>query len=446
MSISRRRFLKVQAAGAFATAALPTLVPSTVLGQDSPSNRIAVGCIGVGPQGRGVMGNFLRHTTCRVVALSDVSGRNLDAAVKQVTSAYNGDRPMVHHHFEDLLERRDIDAVLIATPDQWHVPVALAAAKAGKDMYLEKPMGLSVEEDQQLRTACQKGKRIFQFGTQQRSSQQFRLACELVRNGRIGKLKNINVWCSASRPGGSTDPIDAPQDLDYQTWLGPAPKTPYTLGKAYDEGGSWKTWWYRYDYALGFIAGWGVHPLDIAYWGHPGMMQGVMDVSCQGVIPTEGACDTFVAWDSLFQFADGVTMQYRGTRNGAEAMPMNDLSAWQAKYGKIVDHGTAFEGTDGWVMVDRTQIRTSPENLVETKFGDGDVSLIKSSNHAGNFLESVRSRRPAICPIEDAVQADILCHLPDIAGREGRKLKWDPAKEQFVGDDAANRRLKARKV
>lgn len=444
MSITRRQFLKTQAGAAVATAVFPSIVPSSVFGQNAPGNRLAVGCIGVGPQGRGVMGNFLRNAGCRVIAISDVSGRNLTEAVKQVGAAYGGDRPALHHEYEDLLGRRDIDAVLIATPDHWHVPVALAAARAGKDMYLEKPMGLSVEDDQELRRLCQARKRIFQFGTQQRSSQQFRLACELVRNSRIGKLKNINVWCSASKPGGSTDPIDPPKDLDYPTWLGPAPKTSYTLGKAYDESGAWKTWWHNYDYALGFIAGWGVHPLDIAYWGHPAMMKGVLEVAGKGVIPGSGACNTWVAWDVNFKFADGVTMQYRGTRNGAEASPMNDLSDWQQKYAKIVDHGTAFEGTDGWVMVDRTQIRTSPENLVETKFGDSDVLLTKSPNHVGNFLESVRSRQPAICPIEDSVQADILCHLSDIAGREDRKLKWDPAKEQFVGDSAANKRLNAR--
>ncbi|MCB1129048.1 MAG: Gfo/Idh/MocA family oxidoreductase, partial [Verrucomicrobiae bacterium] len=232
MSISRRRFLKIQAGTAVAAAAFPTLVPASVLGQNAPGNRIAVGCIGLGPQGRGDMGNFLRNPGCRVVALSDVSARNLDAAVKQVSAAYAGDRPTVYHHFDDLLERRDIDAVLIATPDHWHVPVALAAAKAGKDMYLEKPMGLSVEDDQALRRVCQARQRIFQFGTQQRSSAQFRQACQLVRNGRIGKLKHITVWCAASRPGGSTAPMDPPKDLDYPTWLGAAPKTPYTLGKA----------------------------------------------------------------------------------------------------------------------------------------------------------------------------------------------------------------------
>jgi predicted dehydrogenase len=437
---SRRRFLQASAA----VLALPTVIPASVLGADAPSRRVQVGCIGVGPQGRGVMGNFLAQPDCRVVALCDVSQRHLAEAVKQVEAAYRDSAVPTHADFRELLARKDVDAVLIATPDHWHVPIALAAARAGKDMYLEKPMGLSVEEDQQLREACRRGKVIFQFGTQQRSSQQFRLACELVRNGRLGRLKNIDVWCAASRPGGSTDPVPPPADLDYDRWLGPAPQTPYTKGKAYDEDGAWKTWWFNYDYALGFIAGWGVHPLDIAYWGHPAMMNGPLTVEGQGVFPLQGACNTAIAWQVRFQFADGVTLHFRGTPNGAEPIALNNFNDWRAKYGAIVDHGTAFEGTDGWVLVDRTQIRTSPEHLVETKFGGSDVQLPKSANHVRNFLDAIKSRQPAICPVEDAVQADILCHLSDLATRLKRPLRWDPRREEFVDDAEANQRLKKR--
>lgn len=441
--LSRRTFLKCTLAGSTALV-LPSFVPASVLGQAAPSKRLNVGCIGVGPQGRGVMGNFLAQPDCRVLALCDLSKRNLHEAVKMVNGAYNDNAVQTIHDFRELLARPDLDAVLIATPDHWHVPVAVAAARANKDMYLEKPMGLSVQEDQMLRRVCQNRRRIFQFGTQQRSGQQFRQACELVRNGRIGKLKNIDVWSSASRPGGSTAPATPPTDLDYDFWLGPAPETPYTLGKAYDEGNAWKTWWYNYDYALGFIAGWGVHPLDIAYWGHPKMMGGLVEIEGPGMFPLEGACNTSIAWNLAFKFADGVTMHYRGTRNGAEAVGMNDFQDWTKKYGALVDHGTAFEGTDGWVLVDRTQIRTAPERLVEEKPGEQDVRLTRSSNHVRNFLDSIKSREPAICPIEDSVQADILCHLSDIATRLKRKVTWDPNVERFVNDPEANSRLKLR--
>jgi predicted dehydrogenase len=448
--LTRRQFLSTSAATALGVLSVPTLIPAAALGragQVAPSDRIAVGCIGVGPQGRGVMGNFLAQADARVVALCDVAQRNLQAALEQVNQRYQDAGCATYSDFRELLARSDIDAVLIATPDHWHVPVALAAAKAGKDIYLEKPMGLTVAEDQALRKAVRKHRRIFQFGTQQRSSDQFRLACELVRHGRIGRLRHIDVWCSASRPGGSTQPVTAPPGLDYDRWLGPAPAVPYTPGKCFDDDppGTWKTWWFNYDYALGFIAGWGVHPLDIAYWGHPALLQGRVTVEGRGVIPREGACNTSIAWDVRFRAADGVTLTYKGVRNNYdEVTDLNNFEPWEKKYGKIVDHGTAFQGTDGWILVDRTQIRTSPERLVEERLGPNDRPLIRSSNHVRNLLDGIQTRKPAICPIEDAVQADILCHLSDIATRVNRPLTWDSQKERFVQDADANRRLALR--
>ncbi|MBI4659035.1 MAG: Gfo/Idh/MocA family oxidoreductase [Verrucomicrobia bacterium] len=437
-------------AAALGAAAVPTIVPASVLGAENrsaPSNRVALGCIGVGPQGRGDMGGFLRESDAQVVALCDVAKQNLDPARNQVNQKYQNNDCATCGDYRELLARKDIDAVLIATPDHWHVPVAVAAAKAGKDIYLEKPMGLSVAEDQLLRKAVQEGKRVLQFGTQQRSSQEFRRACELVRNGRIGQLKQINVWCSASRPGGSAKPAPVPPGLDYDRWLGPAPDRPYTDGKCFDNDppGSWKTWWFIYDYALGFIAGWGVHPLDIAYWGHPSMMNAPFDLEGKAIFPIEGVCNTAVAWDVNFAFADGVRMSFKGVRNGFdEVNEMNDLRPWYQKYGKEADHGTAFEGSEGWVMVHRGGLHTSPNKLVEEKLGPSDKPLTVSRSHARNFLDAVKSRGQAICPIEEAVHADILCHVSDIATRMNRKLLWSPEDERFIKDDEANRRLALR--
>ena len=185
--IQRRRFLRTNLAAALGAASLPHLVPVSVLGQGqtAPNSRIQVGCIGVGPQGRGVMSNFLPQTDCRVIALCDIAKRNLDAALQMVNGHYKDQACAKHHDYRELLRRADLDAVLIATPDHWHVPVAVAAARANKDMYVEKPLGLSVEEDQLLRTVCRQQQRVFQFGTQQRSGREFRHACELVRNGRV---------------------------------------------------------------------------------------------------------------------------------------------------------------------------------------------------------------------------------------------------------------------
>jgi predicted dehydrogenase len=444
--ISRRHFIKGNLAAALAVSAFPNLVPSSVFGATAPSNRIQLGCIGVGPQGRGDMGNFLNQGSCRVVAACDVYKPHLEQARDQINQTYKDQSCAVYENYKDLLDRKDIDAVLIATPDHWHVPVAMAAAKAKKHIYLEKPMGLSIEEDLMLRQVVKKNNLSFQFGTQQRSSDQFRQACELVLNGRIGTLKQINVWCSASRPGGSSKVTTAPEGLNYEKWLGPAPSAPYTEDKAIDgPNGRWKTWWYNYDYALGFIAGWGVHPLDIALWGFPRMMKAPLTVEGRGFFPSEGACNTSVAWDVLFNLADGVKMRYRGTPNGYSTInEMNDFKDWSQKYGGIADHGTAFEGSDGWVLVDRTTIRTYPEKLVEEKIPASGIQLMRSGNHAQNLLEAIAKKGKTICPIEEAVQADILCHLSDLATRLQRPLKFDPSAGKYVNDSEANRKMNIR--
>lgn len=445
---TRRRFLQKHLTGALAAAVIPTILPATALGRDrraAPGERIGLGLIGAGPQGRGVARHFLAQPDVQFVAVCDVHQGALELGRKLVNDTYGNTDCATCRDFRELLARRDLDAVLIASPDHWHVPHAVAAAQAGKDIYLEKPMGLSLAEDQILRRVCRQRKLVFQFGTQQRSSAKFRLACELVRNGRLGRLKQINVWCAASRPGGPTSPAPVPPELDYNLWLGPAPYSPYTEGKCFDTATAWKNWWFNYDYALGFIAGWGVHPLDIALWGHPAMMKGRMQIEGKGIVPTQGACNTAVAWEVNFTFADGVRLQYRGVRNHYDQeCEVNDMRPWLERYTKIVDHGTAFEGSEGWVLVDRTGLRTAPEKLAEAKFSPSDARLIQSSNHVRNFLDAVKRRRPAICPIDEAVQADLLCHLSDIATRLPRRLTFDPARERFVKDDEANRRLALR--
>lgn len=445
--LSRRAFLRVTSTAVGAAATLPTLVPASALGRGAvaPNSRVGVAIIGAGPQGRGDLGGFLTQPNCQVVALADVLAASREECRRQVNGHYKNEDCAVYADFRPVLARPDVDAVLIATPDHWHVPVALAAARAGKDMYLEKPMGLAFAEDQLLRAEVKRRQRIFQFGTQQRSSREFQRAVELVRNGLIGQLRAINVWCSASRPGGSTAPSAVPAGLDYDFWLGPARSTPYTEGKALDQGQAWKTWWYNYDYALGFIAGWGVHPLDIALWGHPAMFAGPMEIEGKGIIPDTGACNTSVAWEVNFTFADGVKLRYRGNPNGYDSpTPLTDFSDWRARYGKISDHGTVFEGSNGWVEVHRGGLRTSQETLAEATLPASGWRSPKSAHHQRNFLDAVQSRQPAICPIEDAVQADLLCHVSDIATRLNRKLRFDPAKERFVNDAEANRRLALR--
>lgn len=449
---TRRDFLKHTTTLAAGAAVLPGIIPSSVLGgagQAAPSERIGVGCIGVGPQGRGDMGGFLGRKDAQVLAVCDVKTDQLALGKKQVDDHYKNADCAAYGDFRELLARKDIDVCLIATPDHWHVPIGIAAVKAGKDIYLEKPMGLSMEENIALRKAVHQHKRMFQFGTQQRSSRLFRYACELVRGGKIGALKHINVWAPGSAPGGSTEVVPVPANLNYDMWLGPAQYKPYTRDLASD-GFDQKTWWYKSEYALGFIAGWGIHPMDIAAWGAD-LFTGPIEVEGRGSFHAEGACDTATVWNIHFKFASGVTMTFAGVPNGGnrsqatcDTWPQEE--EWKRRYRRISSHGTAFEGSEGWVHVDREGINLQPENLIDLREEDLGVDLVRSAHHQGNLLDAARSRKETVCPIDESVRSDSLCHVAEIAIRLNRKVTWDPGRERFVDDEEANLRLRARKM
>ncbi|MFH1715961.1 MAG: Gfo/Idh/MocA family oxidoreductase [Planctomycetota bacterium] len=428
--MSRRRFLGRTAGAAVGVVGFPYLISASALGNAggvAASNRITVGCVGVGPQGSGVMGNFLRQKDAQVVAVCDVKSQVLKAAQERINKHYESDGCAAYKEFEKVMARDDIDVVLAAPPDHWHVLIALAAVRSGKDVYLEKPMGLSLAQDQALRTAVRRQGRVFQFGTQQRSERDFRFACELALNGRLGKLHTINVWSPGSSQGGNATPVPVPEWLDYGRWLGPAPYTPYTEDRC-----SNKLWWFISDYALGFIAGWGIHPIDIAFWGGGDKVTTPLTVEGKGTWPTQGVCDTAMNWNVVLKYDSGLTMNFTGDPFPEE---------WRRRYGRTTSHGTAFEGTEGWVHVDRSGINAHPKELLQTEFGPGDVRLPESDNHVRNLLDCVKTRGKTVSHIDDAVQGDILCHISDIAIRLEQKLRWDPKTERFIDNDGANRRL-----
>ncbi len=430
--ISRRKFLKRATDTAVGAIGFPYLVSSSALGKAgnvAASNRIIVGCVGVGPQGSGVMRNFLGQRDAQVVAICDLKEQARDAAQNLVNKHYQSDGCATYKDFRELVGREDIDVVLVATTDHWHVLVSLAAVRSGKDVYMEKPMGLSVAEDQAMREAVHRYGRKFQFGTQQRSSRNFRFACELALNERIGKLHTINVWAPGSASGGSPKPVPEPDWIDYDMWLGPAPYTPYTKDRC-----SNRLWWFISDYALGFIAGWGIHPVDIAIWGGGEKVAGPLEIEGTGVWPSpDGVCDTARNWNIVCKYASGVTMNFTGDPYPEE---------WKKRYGRTTGHGTAFEGTKGWVHVDRGGINAHPKDLLSTEFGPNDIHLHKSGNHVRNLLDCVKSRAETISPVDASVRGDIICQISDIAIRLEQKLKWDPKKERFVKSEAANRMLK----
>jgi len=430
-NITRRGFLKKTAGVTIGAIGFPHVISSSALGKAgsiAASNRITVGCVGVGPQGTAVMRNFLAQKDAQVLAVCDLKRPAREAACNLVNKHYQNDDCATYKDFRELVAHDDINVVSVATTDHWHVLVSLAAARAGKDIYLEKPMGLSLAEDQALRQACHRYGTVFQFGTQQRSSRDFRFACELARNERIGKLHTINVWSPGSASGGSPKPVPVPEELDYDMWLGPAPYTPYTEDRC-----SNKLWWFISDYALGFIAGWGVHPLDIALWGGGEKLIYPVEIEGKGIWPDPaGVCDTAMNWNVVLKYDSGVTMNFTGN-------PFPEQ--WKKRYGKTTSHGTAFEGSEGWVHVDRSGINAHPKKLLATEFGPNEIHLYQSSNHVRNMLDCVKTRAETICPIDVAVHVDTLCQISDIAIRLEQKLRWDSEKQRFVNNETANRRL-----
>ena len=405
-NLSRRKFMKrVGAAGA--VVGFPTIVPSSVFGANAPSNRITLGHIGVGGQGWDLFRNVSRTGQGQYLAACDVVKARRDRAAGMVGGvAYND--------FRELLARDDIDAVVIATPDHWHVPMSMAAIRAGKDVYCEKPLGISVEQDKALRAAVHAYGTVFQYGTQQRSSSRHcGRACELVRNGYIGELKAIHVVVPNNATGGKTTPQPVPEGLDYDMWLGPAPVTPYTHDRVFGTGR-----WHVYDYALGNIAGWGAHPLDIAHWGYPHVP---IAYEGTGRLPDEGLFDTTLDWNIRGHYASGVEFTLVGGEGSCDM--------------------TTFVGTEGKVAVSRYSFNAEPASLLKERIKPGEVHLLQGGNHYSNFLNAVKTRSAPVSDIDSAVQSDTISHLCDIVVRTGRKLKWDPVKETIIGDDVAARML-----
>lgn len=404
--LTRRKVLRAAAGSAVG---LPYMITSSALGdaETAPAGeRVTLGHIGVGNRGKELLRGFMTCKGCQSVAVADAYSDRREAAAQMIGGKAYAD-------FRELLARPDIDAVVIATPDHWHVPIAMAAARAGKDAYVEKPLGVSIEQNLACRKLFREKKRVFQYGTQQRSLKHCRFGCELVRSGRIGKVHTIEVTAPDGSAGGSTEPADVPDELDYDMWIGPAPMKPYTEDRCVVPGT-----YFIYDYSIGYLGGWGAHPLDIMVWGSDADLAGPVTVEGTGVIPDKGLYDTVIHWDLKVQMADGVRMTFK---------PGGD--------------STKYIGPDGWVRISRAGIDAEPKSLLESKLGSGDVRLPVSERQDQNFIDAVKSRKPAISTLDDAVRSDIISHLCDIAIRTRSKVTWDPEKEVIVDNDAASKML-----
>ncbi len=405
----RRDFLR----GAAAAAAVPFLISSAALGKDgaiAPSERIGLGFIGLGGRGSDIRGAFLRKDTAALAVADPWSNRH-----EKVRQAL-GNQCQGYGDFRDLLARKDIDTVVVAVPEHWHVLISLLAMRAGKDVFCEKPLSLTLLEGRALSDASRQTKRLFQHGTQHRGEFPFVPACELIRNGRIGKLMSIKVGTPGGSGGGSTREIPVPKQLDYDMWLGQAAKIPY-VGQAVGLGG----WNHRSDYSPGYISAWAVHYIDIAQWGGGYDATGPVRIEGRGVAAKGGFNNCLMTWNVNMAYADGVRLSFSSD-------------------GGPNPHGVRFQGSKGWMFVSRGRFDAEPKSLLKEKLGPGEKRL-HSGNIYADFLDCVRTRKDTVCDAEIAHRSTSVCHLANIACLTGRKLTWDPAKERFVGDAEADKLL-----
>jgi predicted dehydrogenase len=449
MHLSRRNFVKATAAAGVA-AGFPMIVPASAMGQFSPSKRINVGAIGVGRISRAHdLPGIWPFDGARIMAVCDLdasrveSGKELINGVyaKKTGKPYNG--VTGYDNFHELLANRDIDAVVISTPDHQHAAIAVAAVRAGKDVYLQKPASLTIAEGRYLSNAVQASGRIVQIGSQQRSWTQFRYAAELVRNGRIGELKHVEIGLPGDPAGPDVPHMPVPAGFQYDAWLGTTPEVYYTEMRVHPQKGFDRPGWLRCEqFGAGMITGWGAHHVDSAHWGMDTEYTGPVEVWGSAEFPKSGLWDVHGKFLTHARYANGVTMDISGD----------------------FPNGIKFYGTKGWVFVTRTEQTTptdmgqpgasaaktgvqatgldaSDPRILQSVIGPDEIHLYKSEDQHGNWLDCIRTRQSPISPVEMGHRACSTCLIHQIAMHKNRHLHWDPQAERFLHDDAANAML-----
>ncbi len=410
----------------FLIGAAPAIVPASVFGANAPGNRITVGMIGVGRQAVAVnLKQLLSMPDVQVVAVCDVDSWRLGNARRQVEEAYAKGTASgkyagcrAYRDFRELLGDKGIDAVMISTPDHWHVPMSIEAIEAGKDVSCEKPLTRSIAEGRRLADLVKKHRRVFRTDSEFRSIKTFHAAVELVRNGRIGQLQTIRTGVPKGDVGCPAQPdMPVPEELDYERWQGPAPRAPYTekrvhKPKAYERPG----WMRRLEYCDGMVTNWGTHLNDIAQWGNNSDRTGPVDVEARGEYP---AADSFwnvlLEFETHYRYANGVRLVY-----------------------KIDKPYVRFEGTEGWIQADFTTLQAEPAAVLDVKTGPRWLTLPFKSDKQ-DFIDAVKSRGETLEDAEVGHRTTSMCHLAHIAIQTGGKLEWDPEKERFTNNEAANR-------
>jgi predicted dehydrogenase len=421
----------------------PSIVPSSVLGAASPGNRINVGAIGTGRISRGHdLPGIWKHQTARIVAACDLDSKRVEEAKALINGQYAkqsgkaSDGVIGYGNYRELLANKDIDAVVISTPDHWHAIIAIHAVEAGKDVYLQKPASLTIAEGRALSDAVHRSGRIVQIGSQQRSwaQGQFRRAVELVRNGRIGALESVEVGLPGDPSGNDEPEMPVPKNLDYDMWLGSTPSVYYTENRVHPQKGYGRPGWLRCEqFGAGMITGWGAHHIDTAHWGMDTEYTGPIEVWGSAEFPTRGLWDVHGPFKTEAVYANGVRMTVSGD----------------------FPNGIKFIGSEGWIFVSRGNdsvtasdpaskslenqpLAASNPKILTSAIGPNEIQFPDSRDHHGNWLDCVKSRQQPLAPIEIGHRACSACLVHHIAMRAKRKLFWDPQKERFRNDDQAN--------
>ena len=452
-SYTRRDFVKTAAKGAVLTTVaitgFPTIVPASVFGKNAPSNRINIGQIGCGRIARTHdLAETFKYDVAQIMAIADVDRSRLMSGKQMIEGWY--DKKMnktgyidvkTYDDYHELLANKDIDAVMISTPDHWHAQPAIEAAMAGKHIYLQKPTSLTIEEGRHMSDAVRKSGVTFQLGSQQRSLNpwpQFKKACELVRNGRIGKLHTVHVGLPSDPAGGKTAEMAIPEGFNYDRWLGSTPHVYYTTDRVHSptDFNSRGGWLRLEQFGAGMITGWGVHHIDIAHWGMNTELTGPIEVEATAEFPKSGLWNVHGNYEVNAKYANGVNM-LMSSKN---------------------PNGIRFEGTDGWIFVSRGDVAvtssdpTSPQGqnkafqasnpaMLTSELGPREIPLYESPEQHGNWLDCIKSKKQTISPVEVAHRSCSACLVAHVAMKVPGKLYWDPKKELFKDNAEANKLL-----
>ncbi|MGB2755709.1 MAG: Gfo/Idh/MocA family oxidoreductase [Phycisphaerae bacterium] len=430
---TRREFLRTAAVAV----AAPYVLTSTALGaagRPPASNRIGIAHIGVGGRGGGLMSGFLGDGDVQVLAVCDVDDNRRASAKKLVDDAYSQQAPGTYagckdyRDFREILDRPDIDGVVIATPDHWHGLLTTMAAKAGKDVYCEKPMASTIGDGRAAADAISRYGRVFQTGSQERSTGTSRYACELVRNGRLGKIHTIRTWLpTGNMRSGATGPEPVPEGFDYDRWLGPAPWAPYHSRRCH---GNFR---WILDYSDGELTDRGAHVNDIALLGAGPLLVGPVEIEGRGKFIRDPLWDTAYEYHIEFTYASGLKMIVdSGNAPGAVVCSITRAH-----------RGVLFQGTEGWIFVaiHGGALMADPPEVLKSTIRSGEIRLGRSPGHSQDWVRAIKTRGPTMAPAEDGHRTASFCHLCTIACQLERKLKWDYQREQFINDEEANRHL-----